>query len=324
MAMVFEFERPIVELEKRLRDLEKLSEDGQIDLTREIRAIAEKIEAMKLEIYKDLQPWQTAQVARHIDRPSTLDYLKMIAEDFVELHGDRAYADDPSLVGGPGQLRGQRMFFIGHQKGHDTDENLRRNFGMPHPEGYRKALRHMQIAEKFSLPIAILVDTPGAFPGLGAEERGQGEAIARNLREMSRIRVPIMVTVIGEGGSGGALAIGIGDHVAMLEHAIYSVISPEGCAAILWKDAARARDAAQALKITARDLLALGVIDEIIPEPIGGAHTAPEVIAGRLGDAIERNLTRLSRLAVDDLLEQRYQKFRRLGQVQTGPEADHA
>ncbi len=324
MPMVFEFERPIVELEKRLRDLKALSEDGQIDLSREIDAIAEKIEAMKLEIYKDLQPWQTAQVARHVERPSTLDYARFLCGDsFVELHGDRLYADDSSMVGGPAEFRGHPVFIIGHQKGHDTEENLERNFGMPHPEGYRKALRHFQMAEKFRLPVIVLVDTPGAFPGIGAEERGQGEAIARNLRDIVRLSVPILVTIIGEGGSGGALAVGIGDHIIMLEHAIYSVISPEGCAAILWKDASKARDAARQLRITARDLLDLGVIDEIVPEPIGGAHTNPQAMAERLGDALLANLERLERLPPDELVRRRYAKFRAMGQVKSGPEADH-
>jgi acetyl-CoA carboxylase carboxyl transferase subunit alpha len=314
MSREFEFERPIFELEKRLKELQAISEDGQIDLSREISAIAQKIDSMKAEVFRALEPWQVTQIARHIDRPSSLDYLERLCGDtFVELHGDRLFGDDPAIVTGFGIIDGQKVGIIGHQKGHDTTQNLFRNFGMPHPEGYRKALRLMKMAERFNRPVVIFIDTPGAFPGLGAEERGQSEAIARNLWEMSRIAVPILCFIIGEGGSGGALAIGIGDRVFMLEFSVYSVISAEGCAAILWKDAAKSREAAQALKIRAEDLQALGIIDGIVPEPVGGAHREYDAAASAIRQMIQQHLPVLRQMPRDKLLAARYEKFRAMG-----------
>ncbi len=322
MSHDFEFERPILELEKRLNELQSLSEDGHIDLSKEINAISDKIQTLKAEIFKGLEPWQVTQVARHIDRPSTLDYVKLLCgEEFVEMHGDRLFGDDPAIVGGPAVIGGYRVMLIGHQKGHDTDENLLRNFGMPHPEGYRKALRLMKFAERFRLPIVVFIDTPGAFPGIGAEERGQSEAIARNLAEMSRISVPILCFVIGEGGSGGALALGIGDRVFMLEYAIYSVISAEGCAAILWKDAAKAKEAAAALKIRSANLQELGIIDGVLPEPMGGAHRDHAVTADAVRKSIEEHLPALLAMPGTELLEKRYAKFRAMGQFRYAQDA---
>lgn len=315
MARDLEFERPILELEKQLIELQATSEGGNIDLSREINAIADKVRTVRSEIFKCLEPWQVTQVARHIDRPSTLDYVKLLCGDnFVEMHGDRLFGDDPAIVGGPAVIGGHRVMLIGHQKGHDTDENLYRNFGMPHPEGYRKALRLMKFAQRFNLPVVILIDTPGAFPGIGAEERGQSEAIARNLAEMSQIAVPILCFVIGEGGSGGALALGVGDRVFMLEYAIYSVISAEGCAAILWKDAAKAKEAATALKIRSENLLELGIIDGVLPEPLGGAHREPQATADAIRRAVEEHLPPLMETPRAELVEKRYSKFRAMGQ----------
>ncbi|NLI78281.1 MAG: acetyl-CoA carboxylase carboxyltransferase subunit alpha [Candidatus Riflebacteria bacterium] len=323
MTREFEFERPIVELEKRLKDLQTLSEDGQIDLSREIKAIADKIGIMRAEIFRTLEPWQYAQVARHIDRPSTLDYLKMICGDtFVELHGDRLFGDDPALVAGFARFGDRPVAVIGHQKGHDTEENLFRNFGMPHPEGYRKAMRVMRLAERFRRPIVVFIDTPGAFPGIGAEERGQSEAIARNLADMARLAVPIVCVVIGEGGSGGALAVGIGDRVCMLEYSIYSVISAEGCAAILWKDASRAKDAARALRLRATDLLEFGIIDQILPEPLGGAHRDPSATAATIKGAILDHLAALATVPPQELLARRYAKFRAMGRYKVQEDAE--
>lgn len=314
MSQEFEFERPILEMEKRLKDLQVLSEEGQIDLSREIQAISSKIDVMKQEIFKNLESWQVMQVARHIQRPSTLDYIKAImGETFVEFRGDRLYGDDPALVTGFGFVDSIGVGVLGHQKGHDTEENIYRNFGMPHPEGYRKAMRLMKMAEKFNRPVVIFIDTPGAFPGIGAEERGQSEAIARNLRDMSRVSVPIICIVIGEGGSGGALAIGIGDRIFMLEYSIYSVISAEGCAAILWKDAGKAKEAATALKLRATNLLEFGIIDGIIPEPQGGAHRDSNLIISLVHQTIRENLPPLLKLSPKELLERRYAKFRAMG-----------
>ncbi|HOT28250.1 MAG TPA: acetyl-CoA carboxylase carboxyltransferase subunit alpha [Candidatus Ozemobacteraceae bacterium] len=322
MARDLEFERPILELEKQLIELQETSVGGHIDLSKEINAIADKIRSVRAEIFKGLEPWQVTQVARHIDRPSTLDYAKLLCGDeFVEMHGDRLFGDDPAIVGGPALIGGHRVVLIGHQKGHDTDENLHRNFGMPHPEGYRKALRLMKFAQRFNLPVVVLIDTPGAFPGIGAEERGQSEAIARNLAEMSQISVPILCFVIGEGGSGGALALGVGDRVFMLEYAIYSVISAEGCAAILWKDAAKAKDAAAALKIRSENLLELGIIDGILPEPLGGAHREPQVTAEAIRRAIDEHLPRLLKMSPAELIEKRYAKFRAMGQFRVAQDA---
>lgn len=322
MARDLEFERPILELEKQLIELQETSVGGHIDLSKEINAIADKIRTVRAEIFKSLEPWQVTQVARHIDRPSTLDYVKLLCGDeFVEMHGDRLFGDDPAIVGGPALVGDHRVMLIGHQKGHDTDENLHRNFGMPHPEGYRKALRLMTFAQRFNLPVVILIDTPGAFPGIGAEERGQSEAIARNLAEMSLISVPILCFVIGEGGSGGALALGVGDRVFMLEYAIYSVISAEGCAAILWKDAAKAKEAAAALKIRSENLLELGIIDGVLPEPLGGAHRDPQVTADAIRRAIGEHLPQLLKMPSAELIEKRYAKFRAMGQFRVAQDA---
>jgi acetyl-CoA carboxylase carboxyl transferase subunit alpha len=315
MARDFEFEKPIIELEERLHELQSISENGKIDLSKEINAIADKINTLKEEIYTELEPWQVAQVARHIDRPSTLDLIKLLSpDDFVELHGDRLFSDDPALVAGPGKIGDHKVMFIGHQKGHDTEENIYRNFGMPHPEGYRKALRMMKFAQRFSLPVVIFIDTPGAFPGIGAEERGQSEAIARNLAEMSQISVPVLCFVTGDGGSGGALAISIGDRIFMFEFSVYSVISAEGCAAILWNDPLKSKEAAKALKMRAENLKELGVIDEVLPEPIGGAHRNVQQVADQIRLTVEKYLPDLLALNKEELLEQRYQKFRGLGQ----------
>jgi len=325
MSQEFEFERPILELEKRLKDLQTLSEEGAIDLSREIKAIAEKIEAMKAETFRTLEAWQVTQIARHLARPSTLDYLKLLCgENFVEFHGDRLFGEDPALVCGFGSIDGQPLAIIGHQKGHDTEENLYRNFGMPHPEGYRKSQRLIRLAEKFRRPIVVFIDTPGAFPGIGAEERGQSEAIARSIMQMARTRVPILCFIIGEGGSGGALAIGTGDRVFMLQNSIYSVISAEGCAAILWKDAGKAKEAASALKLRAEDLLSHGIIDGILPEPLGGAHRDPTATARAIGETIRTHLPDLLALAPEELLRQRYKKFRSLGKFKIEQDVEHA
>ena len=283
-ALALEFEKPIVELEQQIEELKRLASQRSLDVAREIAPLEAKLAELRGEIYRNLTPYQRVQVARHPRRPYTLDYISGLFTDFIELHGDRLFRDDPAIVGGLGRLDGRSVVVIGQQKGRDTKENLQRNFGMPHPEGYRKALRLMKLAERFRLPVVTLIDTPGAYPGLGAEERGQAEAIARNLEEMAALRAPIVAAVIGEGGSGGALALAVGDRVLMLENAIYSVISPEGCAAILWRDASPKERAAEALKLTAPDLLALGLVDEIMPEPPGGAHADPERRRTALGD----------------------------------------
>lgn len=304
-----DFEKPIAELEEKIIELQQLSTET-VDLGAEIGRLEEKVAKMREEIFANLTRWQTVQLARHINRPFTTDYLQLIFTDFIELHGDRKFADDPAIVGGLARLDGEPVMVIGHQKGRDTKEKVFRNFGMPNPEGYRKALRLMEMAERFALPIITFVDTPGAFPGIGAEERGQAEAIARNLMEMSRLRVPIIVVVTGEGGSGGALAIAVGDRILMLEHSIYSVISPEGCAAILWSDGTKGAQAAEALQPTAQDLKNLNVIDEIVKEPLGGAHRDYETIAANVHEALTRNLAELRAMSLDQLLAARYGKFR--------------
>jgi acetyl-CoA carboxylase carboxyl transferase subunit alpha len=311
MASAFhlEFEKPIVELEKKIAELNLLARDG-LDISADVTAMEGRIEEMRADIFSNLSRWQTAQVARHINRPFTLDYLKLIFTDFVELHGDRNFGDDHAIVGGLARFDGQPVIVIGHQKGRDTKEKVYRNFGMPNPEGYRKALRLMQMAEQFKLPVITFVDTPGAFPGIGAEERGQAEAIARNLRDMASLRTPIIVCITGEGGSGGALAIAVGNRILMLEHSVYAVISPEGCAAILWSDGTKGEQAADALKPTAQDIIKLGVIDEIVKEPIGGAHRNHEAMAQTLKEAIARNLADLNKLSAEELVEDRYNKFR--------------
>ena len=304
-----EFEKPVVELEKKIQELMTVSPDL---LQTEIARLQKKAVQMREEIFASLTRWQTAQVARHPNRPYTLEYIERIFTDFTELHGDRLYGDDHAIVGGPARLNGEPVMVIGHQKGHDTKEKVYRNFGMPNPEGYRKALRLMEMAERFNLPIITFVDTPGAFPGIGAEERGQAEAIARNLREMARFRVPIIVCVTGEGGSGGALAIAVGDRILMLEFSIYAVISPEGCAAILWSDGTKGAQAAEALKLTANDIKELEVIDEIVKEPPGGAHCDHDAVARNLAAAISRNLQELRKLSPEELVQGRYDKFRKM------------
>ncbi|CAA9348513.1 MAG: Acetyl-coenzyme A carboxyl transferase alpha chain [uncultured Gemmatimonadaceae bacterium] len=316
-APTLEFEKPIAELEKQIDELKKLAGERQLQVADEIAPLEKKLVQLRDEIYRNLTPLQRVQVARHKDRPFTLDYLQLAFTDFIELHGDRAFRDDGAIVGGWARLDGETVMVIGQQRGRDTKENLMRNFGMPHPEGYRKALRLMKLAEKFESPVITLIDTPGAWPGLGAEERGQGEAIARNLLEMSALRVPIIATVIGEGGSGGALALGVADRVLMLENAVYSVISVEGCAAILWKDgkSVETRErAANALRITAQDLYELRVIDEIVPEPAGGAHADHPATAGALHGALVRHLDELRGYKPDKLVRRRREKYLRMGQ----------
>lgn len=304
-----ECEKPIVELEKKLEELHALSLDG-LDIDADISKLEGRVEEMRGDIFANLSRWQTAQVARHINRPFTLDYIKHIFSDFTELHGDRNFGDDHAIVGGLAKFDGQPVMVIGHQKGRDTKEKVYRNFGMPNPEGYRKALRLMQMAERFKLPIITFVDTPGAYPGIGAEERGQAEAIARNLREMASFKTPIIVCITGEGGSGGALAIAVGDRILMLEHSVYAVISPEGCAAILWSDGTKGAQAAEALKPTAHDIIKLGVIDEIVKEPVGGAHRDHETTAANMKEAIARHLAELNNISGEELVEGRYNKFR--------------
>ncbi len=313
MAMHYylDFEKPIVELENKIQELTAFSTEA-VDLKAEVAKLEKKVDKLREDIFSNLTRWQTAQVARHNNRPFTMDYINLIFTDFIELHGDRNFGDDHAIVGGLARLNGDPVMVIGHQKGRDTKEKVFRNFGMPHPEGYRKALRLMEMAERFQLPIITLVDTPGAFPGIGAEERGQAEAIARNLREMSQIAVPIVVAVTGEGGSGGALGIAVGDRILMLEFAVYSVISPEGCAAILWSDGTKGAQAAESLKLTAKDIKELGVIDEVVKEPLGGAHRDHKATAKNLQEALIRNLDELRQVPAEQLVEERYQKFRKM------------
>lgn len=308
-----EFEKPIAALEAELAGMKKRAQDQDMDLSAEISALEEKLVGMRARIYDQLTPWQRIQIARHVQRPFMLDYIKLAFEDFCELHGDRTVGDDRAMPGGIAKLGELSCVVIGHQKGRNTKENLERNFGSAHPEGYRKALRLMQMAEKFGLPVVALIDTPGAFPGIGAEERNIAEAIARNLREMMDLEVPIVAVVLGEGGSGGALGIGVADRVLMLENAYYSVISPEGCAAILWKDRKHAPEAAEAMKISAPDLLELGLIDGVVAEPAGGAHRNREETAQNLRAALLEHIAQLRTLSKQDLLTQRYEKFRKAG-----------
>ena len=309
----YEFERPLAELEHRLHDLRKAPE-GEKNAAA-IRALELQRDQLKQKIYGALTAWQRVQLARHPQRPYTLDYVRLVMTDFLEIHGDRLYGDDKALLGGFARLNGRSLLVLGHQKGRDTKDNLMRNFGSAHPEGYRKALRLMQMAEKFHLPIVVLIDTPGAYPGIGAEERGQAHSIAYNLREMARVRAPIYICVIGEGGSGGALGVGIGDWIAQMENAYYSVISPEGCAAILWRDRAKAPEAAEALKLTANDLLHLQLVEEMISEPSGGAHHNPAVVAEQIKEAILRFWKSTASLPGDELVQRRYDRFRRFGAV---------
>ncbi len=314
-TVYMEFEKPIAELEKKVDELRALNGGSDLNLTQEIEALEQRVEHERQEIFNNLSRWQKAQVARHINRPFTLDYIKHLFTDFNELHGDRNFGDDHAIVGGLARFDGKPVMVVGHQKGRDTKEKVFRNFGMPNPEGYRKALRLFKMAEQFGLPIITFVDTPGAYPGIGAEERGQAEAIARNLREMAILKVPVIVCITGEGGSGGALAIAVGNRVLMLEHSIYAVISPEGCAAILWSDGTKGPQAAEALKPAAQDIIALGVIDEIIHEPVGGAHRDHEATAQALGSAIRSHLEELADMSPDELFEDRYQKFRAMTQM---------
>jgi len=315
-ALALDFEKPIAELERQIEDLKKLATQRSLDVAREIAPLEAKLAELRTEIYRHLTPYQRVQVARHPRRPYALDYINALFTDFIELHGDRLYRDDPAIVGGIGRLAGRSVVVIAQQKGRDIKENLKRNFGMPHPEGYRKALRLMHLAERFRLPVVSLIDTPGAHPGLGAEERGQAEAIASNIEAMAALETPLVAAVIGEGGSGGALAIAVGDRVLMLENAIYSVISPEGCAAILWRDSSQKERAAEALKLTAPNLLALGLIDEIVPEPPGGAHADPDAAAVALGAALERNLAELDGLPAETLKARRSEKYLRMGRFE--------
>jgi acetyl-CoA carboxylase carboxyl transferase subunit alpha len=308
-----EFEKTVTTLEAQIRQLRELAAQHGLDVSDEIRVLEQKLEALRHDTYRNLNAVERVQLARHPKRPFTLDYVDRAFTDFIELHGDRAFRDDEAVVCGWARLDGRSVMVIGQQKGRDMKENLRRNFGMPHPEGYRKALRLMRLAEKFGTPVITLIDTPGAYPGLGAEERGQAEAIARNLLEMARLRVPVIAMVIGEGGSGGALALGVADRILMFENAIYSVISPEGCAAILWKTATAKDKAAEALKLTASDLSGLGVIDEVVPEPIGGAHTDWDAAAGALRSALCRHLAELDTIPPQERRAQRWSKFDAMG-----------
>jgi len=308
-----EFERDMVELQEQIQKLLQLAEKKGINVSGELSELREKLQRLREETYQNLTPIEQVQVARHPRRPYTLDYLGRVFSDWMELHGDRAFRDDAAIVGGWARLRGQPVMVIGHQKGRDMKENILRNFGMPHPEGYRKALRLMRMAEKFRRPVVTFIDTPGAYPGLGAEKRGQAEAIAMNLREMARLRVPLVSVVIGEGGSGGALALGVTDRILMLEHSVYSVISPEGCAAILWRSAEHRGKAAQALKLTSSDLHRLGVCDEVIPEPAGGAHADWDTTAATLGDTLVRHLSDLAALSAEDRRKARWAKYEAMG-----------
>jgi acetyl-CoA carboxylase carboxyl transferase subunit alpha len=312
MSAYLEFEQPLAELDQRISNLKEQSRHDA-KAAEEIKRLQKKIYQVQQDIYHRLTPWQRTLIARHQERPGTADYIAGMLQDFTELHGDRLYGDDPAILGGVGWLDQQPVMVIGHHKGKTVKERVQRNFGMPHPEGYRKALRLMQVAERFRHPIITFIDTPGAYPGIGAEERGQSEAIARNLLVMSQLRTPIVAIVIGEGGSGGALAMGVGDRVLMLEHAVYSVISPEGCAAILWNDSTKAKEAAEAMKITAPDLLRLGVIDEIISEPLGGAHRDQPKMVDSVKQAILHQMEKLDGLPIEEIVELRYRKFRRMG-----------
>ena len=308
-----DFEQPIADLEAKIQELRQASDGPAVNIDAELATLRDKLRKRTAHIFRDLTPWQVSQLARHPQRPYTNDYIRSICDEFEELAGDRAYADDAAIVGGLGRIDGRSVVIIGHQKGRDTKTKVRRNFGMPRPEGYRKALRLMKMAERFKLPLLTFIDTPGAYPGIGAEERGQSEAIARNLLEMAELRTPILCTVIGEGGSGGALAIGVGDRTLMLEYSTYSVISPEGCASILWKDAGKARDAAEQLGLTAKRLKSLGLVDKVVREPIGGAHRNPRQTATRLKAVLMNELDQLQQLPVDTLLQRRYERLRSYG-----------
>jgi acetyl-CoA carboxylase carboxyl transferase subunit alpha len=312
-AYTLDFEKPLLELERQIEELKRVGEERQIDVAQELAQLQSKLDTLRQEIYRSLTPMQRVTVARHPKRPYTLDYLSSIFTDFIELHGDRLFRDDLAIVGGWARLAGQTVMVIGHQKGRDTRENIKRNFGMPHPEGYRKALRLMKLAARFHAPIVTLIDTPGAYPGLGAEERGQSEALATNILEMASLETPVVAVVIGEGGSGGALALGMADRVLMFENSVYSVISPEGCAAILWKDASQRERAAEALKLTAADLKQFNVIDEVIPEPLGGAHHDPEAAGEALREALIRHVGELRKVRPEKLVRRRAEKYTSIG-----------
>jgi acetyl-CoA carboxylase carboxyl transferase subunit alpha len=315
MDMKFlDFEQPIAELEAKIEELRYVGDDSEININEEVARLKAKSESLTKSIFAKLSAWQVARVARHESRPYTLDYLGVISPDFQELHGDRMYADDPAIVGGLGRIDGRAVMFIGHQKGRDTKERVRRNYGMPKPEGYRKAQRLMRMAEKFSLPVVTFIDTPGAYPGVGAEERGQSEAIAYSLYLMAGLKTPIISVVIGEGGSGGALAIGVSDRLLMLQYSVYSVISPEGCASILWKSAEKAEDAAEAMRITAKSLNDFGLVDEVLPEPLGGAHRNPDEAAEIVRNALLQSLDELDALSTEQLLAERQQRLASFGQ----------
>ena len=318
MAIVLEFEKPILELEDKIEELKNFTQKEDIDLTGEIEDLTVRLEKLRKEVFDNLTPWQKVQLSRHPDRPYTRDYIEMITDDFMEIHGDRHFSDDKALIAGLARINGLNVMILGHQKGRDMKENLERNFGCAHPEGYRKAIRLMQLAEKYGVPVVTFIDTPGAYPGVGAEERGQAEAIAYNLREMAGLKVPIIVFVIGEGGSGGALGIGVGDRIFVLENAYYSVISPEGCAAILWRERSKAPLAAQCLKLTAPELLELKIIDGMIEEPLGGAHRNPELAAAQIKETIIESIKELSALTGDELRESRYKKYRDMGVYKEG------
>ena len=311
--ILLDFEKPLVELDGRIEQIRTLAQDNDVDVSDQLEQLEQRAEQLRRDIFGNLGPMQRMQIARHPRRPSTLDYVQSITEDWLELHGDRRGNDDLALVGGLAKIDGRSVVILGHQKGRDTKDNMTRNFGMASPGGYRKAARLMDHADRFNLPIISLIDTPGAYPGVSAEEQGQGEAIAANLRQMFGLRVPILCTVIGEGGSGGALGIGIGNHMMMFENSVYTVATPEACAAILWRDAGKAAKAAEALKITAKDLLGFGVVDQVVTEPLGGAHRYPLKAAENLKEAILTNLDRLQKMSVTELQEQRYQKFRKMG-----------
>ena len=308
-----DFEQPIADLEAKIQELRNASTGPAVNVEAEVNALSDKLRKRTALIFRDLTPWQVSQLARHPQRPYTLDYIRMFCDEFQELAGDRAYADDKAIVGGLGRINGRSVMIIGHQKGRDTRTKVARNFGMPRPEGYRKALRLMKMAERFNIPLLTFIDTPGAYPGIGAEERGQSEAIARNLLEMSELKIPVICTVIGEGGSGGALAIGVGDRTLMLQYGTYSVISPEGCASILWKDAGRAKDAAEQLGLTAPRLKALGLVDKVVREPTGGAHRNPQQMGKRLKTVLLNELEALEQLPLEELLQRRYARLRSYG-----------
>jgi acetyl-CoA carboxylase carboxyl transferase subunit alpha len=312
MNVIVELEKPLVELETKIAGLKKLNETQRVDFSAEIAALEEKARQLKLEIFGNPTPWQRVHLARHPKRPLAMDYIGAL-DGFTELHGDRSFRDDPAVVAGYAYLDELPIFVIGEQKGRDTKDNLYRNFGMPHPEGYRKAQRVMRLAEKFERPLVTFIDTPGAYPGIGAEERGQSEAIAASLKVLAGLRAPVIVNITGEGGSGGALAIGIGDHIIMLQHSIYSVASPEAAASILWRDASRAEEAAQRLRLTSDELFEFGIVDEVIPEPLGGAHQDPQRVIHDTLAADKRSLLKLARLSQDELVDRRYEKFRRIG-----------